>query len=252
MTDNRTAPTSVAALAATGLGYAQGAKSSGKLNVRVDGTVVSMHAARDVTFAAGDRVAWVRAGDQLIAVCRIDTAAITDLPDVATPPAAQPTVVKGSRSFTPVETRSRQGSRWRTDNGDVYQGQFGANGNHVGAAFYGSGPRGLAGATVTAAYVRLRRKAAGGSATAQSTTLRLVTERTRPSGAPTLTSTTAGPAWRWGQAGTFTIPTAWAQSIVDGTAGGLALYDASGSPYVIFDGRGSYSPAFTLTIEWRR
>ncbi|MEE3918179.1 hypothetical protein V2I01_04775 [Micromonospora sp. BRA006-A] len=40
--------------------------------------------------------------------------------------------------------------------------------------------------------------------------------------------------------------------MVDGTAGGLAVYDSSGSPYVRFAGRGSWSPAFTLAISWRR
>jgi hypothetical protein len=48
------------------------------------------------------------------------------------------------------------------------------------------------------------------------------------------------------------VPTAWAQSMVDGTAGGLAIYEADGSPYVILDGRGRYGSAFALTINWRR
>lgn len=236
----------------SGIGYAQAAKASGLLQVRVAGGVVTMLAARDVTFAAGDRVAFVRVGDQWVAVCRIDTAAVTDLPDVDVVPPSKPSTVRGSRTFTPVETRSRQGDRWRTDNSDVYQGQYGGNGNHIGAAFYGNGPRALAGATVTAARVRMRRRNGGGVTAAQSTTLRLVTERTRPSGAPTLTSSTAGPSLRWGQTATFTVPAAWAQAMVDGTAGGLALYDADGSPYVIMDGRGAYAAAFSLTIDWTR
>lgn len=237
---------------ASGIGYAQGAKSSGLLTVRVDGANVIMLAARDVTFAAGDRVIFVRAGDQWAAVCRVDTAAVTDLPDVLTPPPSNPDSVTGTNTFTPVETRSRQGNRWRTDNADVYQGQYGGNGNHIGAAFYGQGPRALAGATVTSAAIQVRRRNGGGATAAQATTLRLVTERTRPSGAPTLTSSTAGPSLRWGQSTVFTVPTAWAQSIVDGSAGGLALYDASGSPYVIMDGRGAWAPAFALTINWTR
>lgn len=250
MTDaalNRTATPLEAAI-----GYAQGAKSSGLLSVKIGGVTVNVLAARDVTFAAGDRVCLARAGDQWVAVCRLDTGTVTDLPDVATPPPPKPATVTGTSTFTPVETRSRQGSRWRTDNSDVYQGQYGGNGNHIGAAFYGSAPRALAGVTVTAARLRVRRKTGGGITAAQSTTLRLVTERTRPSGAPTLTSSTAGPSLRWGQIVSFTVPTAWAQAIVDGTSGGLALYDASGSPYVIMDGRGAYAPAFALTISWSR
>lgn len=236
----------------SGIGYAQGAKSSGLLNVRVAGHTVTMLAARDVTFAAGDQVMFVRAGDQWAAVCRLGTAAVTDAADVQTPPAAKPDTVRGVHSFTPVETRSRQGTRWRTDNTDVYQGSIGAGGNHTGCAFYGQAPRAIDGATVTAATLQVRRRNGGGLATAQATTLWLVTEATRPSGAPTLTSSTAGPSLRWGQVDDFVVPTAWAQAIVDGTAGGLALHDADGDPYVIMDGRGAYTAAWALTIEWTR
>lgn len=237
----------------SGYGIAQGAKSSGLLTVRVNGEDIVMQAARDVTFASGDPVIFVRVGSQWAAVCRVGTAAAAAPAETpAAPPKPKPTVVYGSKTFTPVETRSRQGSKWRTDNDDVYQGQYGGNGNHVGAAFYGNGPRSLAGTTVLSAYCKVRRKSGGGITAAQDTTLRLVTERTRPSGAPTLTSTTDGPNLKWGASTTFTVPTAWAQSMVDGTAGGLAIYESDGSPYVILDGRGDYGASFSLTINWRR
>ena len=236
----------------SGVGYAAGAKASGRLGVVVNGQTITMEAARDVTFAAGDRVAYVKAGSVFVAVCRLDAAAVAEQPDAALPPAPNPSAVTGTKTFTPVETRSRQGSRWRTDNDDVYQGQYGGNGNHVGVAFYGAGPRALAGATVVSATVKVRRRNGGGITAAQATTLRLVTEKTRPSGAPTLTSSTAGPALRWGAETTFTVPTAWAQALVDGSAGGLAIYDAGGSPYVILDGRGSYGASFALSIKWSR
>lgn len=237
----------------SGIGIAAGAKSSGLLTVNVGGVSVSMLAARDVTFAAGDGVAFIRAGATWVAVARVGTAATTtpETP-LPSPPPPKPATVTGSKTFTPVETRSRQGSRWRSDNDDVYQGEYGSNGNHVGCAFYGGGPRSLAGATVTSASVQLRRKTAGGITAAQDTTFRLVTEKTRPSGAPTLGSSTDGPNLSWGQTTTFTIPTAWAQAMVDGTAGGLAIYEADGSPYVILDGRGRYGPSFALTIRYSR
>lgn len=238
----------------SGYGIAQGAKSSGLLTVAVNGLNVVMQAARDITFAAGDPVVFVRVGSWWVVVARLGTAAVAD-PEaigVPRPPAPKPSVVYGTKTFAPVETRSRQGSRWRTDNDDVYQGQYGGNGNHTGCAFYGSGPRSLAGVTVRSATVHVRRRAAGGTAAAQDTTLRLVTQATRPAGAPTLTSTTDGPNLKWGQAATFTVPAAWAQAMVDGTAGGLAVFDADGAPYVILEGRGRYAPAFTLTINWSR
>lgn len=237
----------------SGIGQAVGTASGGLLTVAVNGVSVSMLAARDVTFANGDGVAFIRAGAMWVAVCRVGTTA-TVPPVEANPdtPPPKPTTVTGSKTFTPVETRSRQGSKWRTDNDDVYQGEYGSNGNHTGCAFYGAGPRSLAGATVTGASVKLHRKSAGGITAAQDTTFRLVTQKTRPSGAPTLTSSTDGPNLAWGQTATFTIPTAWAQEMVDGTAGGLAIFESDGSPYVILDGRGSYGPSFSLTIRYSR
>lgn len=238
----------------SGIGIANGAKTgAGLLSVNVSGINVDMLAARDITFAANDGVAFIRAGQTWVVVARLGTAATTppiDAVPIAPPP--KPASVSGSTTITPLETRSRQDTRWRTDNDDVYQGEYGSNGNHVGAAFYGNAPRSLAGATVTSATVQLRRKDAGGLATAQPLTLRLVTERVRPVGAPTLTSTTAAPSLAWSEVASFDIPTAWAQAMVDGTAGGLAVYEADGAPYMIMDGRGSYSPSFALTIRYTR
>lgn len=235
------------------IGSATGAASSGLVTMTINGVDTVVQAARGVTYAAGDRVAVVRIGAVWVAVCLLGTAAPAALPDPnpVTPP-PKPTTVSGSKTFTPVETRSRQGSKWRTDNDDVYQGQYGGNGNHTGCAFYGSGPRSLAGATVTSAYLKVKRKNGGGITAAQTTTLRLVTEKTRPSGAPTLTSSTTGPSLKWGASATFAIPTAWAQAMVDGTAGGLAIFDSDGSPYVILDGRGAYSASLSLTINYTR
>lgn len=238
---------------ASGVGTAVGAASGGLVTVTVNGVDVSMLAARDVTFAAGDPVAFIRAGGMWVAVCRTGTGPPPAPPSPnPSPPPPKPTTVTGSKTFTPVETRSRQGSKWRTDNDDVYQGQYGGNGNHTGCAFYGNGPRSLAGATVTSASVTLRRRNAGGITAAQDTTFWLVGEKTRPSGAPTLGSSTDGPNLAWGQRTTFTIPTSWAQAMVDGTAGGLAIFESDGAPYVILDGRGRYSASFALTIRYSR
>lgn len=236
------------------IAIAAGAKASGLLTVAIGGIQVAVQANRDVTFAAGDRVLITRTGGTWVAVCRLDTAATGGDPDnpSPTPPPPRPTTVTGTKVLTPAETRSRQSSKWRTDNDDVYQGQYGGQGNHIGCAFYGNGPRSLSGATVTAAYVQLRRKSAGGVTAAQDTTFRLVTEKFRPSGAPTLGSSTDGPNLKWGQTTRFTLPTSWGQALVDGTAGGLAIYEADGAPYVILDGRGRYSASFQLTLKWSR
>lgn len=228
------------------------AKSGSTCTADVGGVTTTIEVARDLTVAVGDALLVVRSGAQWFAVGRYSTAAPAAISGAVVPP--QPVGVQTGRMvITPIETRSRQGSRWRTDTDDVYQGQYGGNGNHVGCAFYGRKAATVAGATCTGAAIKVYRLDKGGSNAAQDTTLRLITERFRPSGAPTLTSTTDGPNLRRGQKDTYVeIPTSWGQAMLDGTSGGLALYEADGSPYVIFAGRGSWSAAFTLTLSWRR
>ncbi len=239
-------PNLIRAIAAT-------AKTGSTCTADIAGVITTVEVARDLSVSAGDALLVGRSGSTWYAVARTGIAAPAApvVPPPAPPPSRPPQ--SGRLIVAPIETRSRQGSRWRTDSDDVYQGQYGGNGNHVGCAFYGSKPRSLAGATVLGASVRVRRLDKGGTNAAQGTTLRLIAESTRPSGAPTLGSSATGPSLRRGQ--TFdgvTVPTSWAQAMVDGTAGGIAIYDASGSPYVITAGRGSWSAAWTMTILWSR
>jgi hypothetical protein len=229
-------------------------KTGSTCSADIGGQTVTIEVARDLSVASGDGLLVVRSGDTWYAIGRTSTAApaVPDTPPPPPPP-SKPVVVTGKLIVSPVETRSRQGSRWRTDTDDVYQGQYGGNGNHIGCVFYGTKPRTLAGATVTSAYVRIRRLDKGGTNAAQDTTLRLVAERFRPSGAPTLGSVADGPNLRRGETQNgVQITTAWVQAMVDGTAGGLAVYEADGSPYVILAGRGAWSAAWTMTIYWRR
>lgn len=232
--------------------YANAAKTGETVDVWINGTVVTVKCARDITPAVNDLLLILRNGMYWIAVARLGTAAVTPPYGSGTAPDPKPPITYGTSTFGPVETRSYRSLGWRFDNDDVYQGQYGGNGNHTGCAFYGSGPRSLAGATVISASIQVRRKNGGGITAAQATTMRLVTEATRPGGAPTLGASASGPSLAWGQSTSFGITTSWAQNMVDGTAGGLALFVSGGSPYVIFDGRGAYSPSFTLTIRWQR
>lgn len=237
----------VGALTAT----ATAAKTGSTVTCTVGGTEITVEVARDLTVAAGDILLVLRQGAAWWAVQRLYTAPPTPPEDNAVAPDPKPAVVTGSLVVSPVETRSYRGG-WRTDTTDVRQGQYGGWGNHTGCAFYGAKPRSLAGSTVTAATIKVRR-ISGGVFAATGTTLRLVTQAYKPLGAPTLGSSTAGPALAVGKTdGSFDIPTAWAQAMVDATAGGLAVYDAGGSPYVVFAGRGDWSPAWTMTITWRR
>ncbi|MGC4769196.1 hypothetical protein ACLQ25_09475 [Micromonospora sp. DT44] len=235
------------------LATATAAKSGSTVTAVVNGVETTVQVARDLTVAAGDVLLVERVGAQWFALVRLYSAAPTPPDDNVRPPDPKPAVVTGTLVVSPVETRSyRPSYGWRTDNTDVYQGQYGGWGNHTGAVFYGSKPRSLAGATVTDAKIRVKRLSAG-AYSAQSTTMRLMTQATRPGGAPTLTSSGAGPTLAVGATtNAYDVPTSWAQAMVDGTAGGLAFFTSGGSPYVRFAGRGSWSPAFTLTITWRR
>ncbi|MEQ4301598.1 hypothetical protein ABNF97_09425 [Plantactinospora sp. B6F1] len=233
------------------LATATAAASGATVAALVNGTPTVVRVARDLTVASDDVIIVQKIRGQWFALGRAYSAAPAATNPTA-PPDPKPSITTGKLVVSPVETRSYRATYgWRTDNTDVYQGQYGGWGNHIGAVFYGSKLRTLTGATVTDARVQVRRLTAGTYA-AQTTTLRLMEEATRPSGSPTLGASTSGPSLAVGATGTFTVPDSWAQAMVDGDAGGLAIYDGDGSPYVRLAGRGSWSPAWTLTVSWRR
>ncbi len=234
----------------TRLGTATAAKSGSTVTCDIDGYVRTVEVARDLTVASGDVLLIHRVGSMWVACCRMFTAAPAAVINEI-PPDPQPALVYGTSTFAPVETRSYRMSRWRTDTTDVIQGQAGSGGNNTGAVFYGDGPSSLSGATVIAARVLVRRSSLG--FTTGTSTIRLVTEKERPSGAPTLTSSATGPALTAAtDPATFELPASWVQSMVDGTAGGLAVFDADGSPALRFSGRDDWPPAWSLTIDWSR
>ena len=228
--------------------------SGSTCTVSIDGVATVVEVLRGVTVAVDDVVLIHRVGAAwFVSGRRGASTPAPPPPDPDPVPPPKPSVVTGQLVVPPVETRSYRPSGWRSDNTDVYQGEYGGWGNHVGCAFYGSKPRSLAGATVTSATVKFQRPAnTGGSWGASSTTLWLLSQATRPSGAPTRNESTAGPSIASGRSTTFTIPDSWAQAMVNGTRGGIAVYEADGSPYVIFAGRSRWGGAMVLTINWRR
>lgn len=238
-------------------GIATSGISAGKtLTVNVNGTVVTARSARDITIASGDVVVLIRLNDQLVAIARLFAAAPAAKPEEEDdpPPPPRPTTVYGTTIINPVETRSyRPNWGWRNDNDAVYQGEYSGGGNHTGCAFYGNKPKSLDGVTVLSATLRAKR-IDGGVFAHRATTLRRISNRTRPSGAPTLIAGSAdGPDLAVGKTDTSVdVPASWAQDLVDGDAGGLAIFQADGSPYVRLAGRGSYSSSFALTIKWKR
>jgi len=233
------------------------AKTGSTVQATVNDTTVTVEVARDLTVAAGDVLLVQRVGSQWFATSRHFAAATTPPETVEPAPPPKPATVSGRLVVAPVETRSYRptgpGPDWRTDEDAVWQGEYGGYGNNTGCVFYGTKPRSLAGATITSAII-VARRLKGGVYAAQATTMRLMTNAVRPAGAPTLqVASTSGPSLPVG--GTtyaFFIANSWAQAMVDGTAGGLAFFVSGGSPYVKFAGRGAWSPAFTLTMNWTR
>jgi len=235
------------------IGIAMSVVSSGVFDVLIGDTTYSVRAMRGLTVAVGDPILIARQGSARWALGRLFTAAPTAPANDPAPP-SKPTSVIGSLICGPVSTQSYRDGAWRTDRSEVVQGRWVSSGfgNNTGCAFYGSKPRSITGATVTRARIRVRRLA-GGAFGATTATLRLVTQATRPAGAPTLNESTTGPRLAIKATdNSFDIPASWAQAMVDGTRGGLAVHVADGSPYMVFAGKAQWSAAWTLTISWRR
>jgi hypothetical protein len=227
------------------------ASAGGVATVDVGTAQLVVNVARGLTVALGDVVLVAKQGSSRFVTSILYSAPPAAVsPDVPPPPA--PSTVTGTTTVRAVSTGSYRAGKWRTDTDDLVQGVTPGQGNSIGCAFYGRAPKALAGATVLAARLTVRR-IRGGSFAAQAPTLRLVTQTTRPAGAPSLTSSTVGPSLKVGATtSTFVVPASWGQQMVDGTAGGLAVYDSAGDPYVRLAGRSAFGPAFALKISWKR
>lgn len=236
--------------------YATGTKSSGVAPVRLGAQNVNAQCPQDLTVASGDPVLVAHVGALWFIVARYFSTGVAPAPlfPPDEPPVA-PASYHGETTFLPIQTASYRAvdafpAGWRTDSDRLYQGELGTNGSHTGCAFYGTQPISLAGKTVTAAWVKARRPASGGSSSAQTVTMGRITESSQPVGAPTFTNSFTGPSLAWGDTTTqFIIPTAAAQALVNGTSGGLGIHVAT-TPYVVLDGLSDYAGAFALTIQW--
>lgn len=231
---------------------ATAAKSAGTVVANINGSLRSIAIARDLTVAAGDVMVVHRFGSLWMATARIGTAALTEAPAIIAELDPNPSVVTGDLTIVAESTGTYRGGAWNTRGGLVRQGNRGGAGNAVGAVFYGTKARSLAGSTVTGARLESIHLL-DGPAAGTASTMRLITETSRPAGTPTLTSSTAGPGIVPGELPiSFTIPTAWAQAMVDGTAGGIGFYVAGGTPYLHYAGLETRPSSFTLVIDWSR
>lgn len=228
-------------------------KSGGTVQVVIGAQTVTVQCPQDLTVAIGDPVVIGLIGTAWHIIQRYFSAVGQTDPTLNPEPPGESTA--GTNTFLPARTisyRSGGVTGWRTDNDDIYQGKYGGYGNHTGCVFYGTQIKTLSGATVQSAYLKVRRQAGGNFAAAAATMVH-VAEFAKPSGAPTIGGSYAGPDLKVGATNTkFMIDTALAQSLVDGTYGGIGFHVASGTPYQIFSGVHEYAGAFALTITWRR
>lgn len=250
-------------------GVATTASASGACLAKFGGITVTARVATGLTVAIGNIVLAARLGSTYYVINVIPAAPSStpatpppaDTPPVDTgdtPPAPKPTVTTGTLTCVPIATSCYRDGSWRSDGDpvnsfDLYQGRYGGSsyGRNTGAAFYGSKPHTLNGATCTKATVKIKRMSAGDFA-ARSATLRLISQTSRPGGAPTLNESTSGPSLTIGSSTTFTLPTSWGQALIDGTRGGIGISVSSDDPYIHLAGRGSWSAAFTVSLSWRR
>jgi hypothetical protein len=248
------------------IGYIVEVVSSFIVTVDFDGIEGSVKYPAGLTPTVGDLVMVARFGSSrwLIAIL-VEYVAPPEPPPTPVPPPADPTpapkpqVRTGTSTFLPVQSSTYRDGKWRDDGNpissfDIYQGRYSGSGfgRMTGVFFYGNGPSNLAGATVTDVDLSLKRLSAGSYAK-RSSTLRLVTQKTRPGGAPTLNESTSGPSLAPGESNTsFDLPNSWGQALVDGDRGGIATSISSDEPYMRHAGRNSSSSAGRLKISWRK
>lgn len=157
-----------------------------------------------------------------------------------------------SRTITPVQVESyRPTYGWR-DAGDAYQGDYGSNGLNTGCVFYGTQLSSLGADldqpySARLTYYRLR----GGDFSAQAPTFWQLQERRRPAGAPTrIGSSSTGTAVAVDRSATWDLPTSWVRELLEGDAGGLAVYVPGATPYMRLAGTRARAAAFALTVRY--
>lgn len=151
---------------------------------------------------------------------------------------------------------------WRSDNDDVYQGQWSGYGLHKGLWFFDdSNIRStLSGKSILGIRLRLTRRSSGGFSSAQTPTIRHHNYSTKSlaqaepgggsagegeAGEPLLSSANVrSESWSWGETDWVTITTGWGPAIRDGFIRGFAVHTTSNSPYMIF------SPTAILEITY--
>lgn len=221
-----------------------------RLDILLHGGTVRLPTA-SATYAVNDLVLVGRSPTSWWVIAKVGTAAAppVDPPTIA-PPAAD---YYRSISVAARSTHTYRGG-WRSDTTDLYQGDWTGRGVNTGVAFYGSALVGLkadTSASGTRISVRVKRLS-GGSYSAVTPTLWTVSQRVKPGGAPTRLSSFSGPSLKPGESGSVALPDARVTELLNGTAGGIACYVATSTPYAQLAGRGAWSPSMSLAVRYTR
>jgi hypothetical protein len=157
----------------------------------------------------------------------------------ATPPPSPETT---STWDTTASKSWRDNWGWRTDNSDVYQGEYDGYGHHRGYWFFGNTPRDtVVGKTIKQIRVYVKRKGSGGTSGTVNAIIRGHSYASQPSGTPTfvggLSGTSDSVGFKWGEGKWVTLPSSFHAMFEDGTAYGIGIYTSSTSNgnYMIFE-----------------
>lgn len=152
-----------------------------------------------------------------------------------TPPAPDKTF-----TFKSTSSKSWRDSGWRSDNTYVYQGEWSGGGNHRGLWFFNSADirSKLAGLTIKRVRISVTRLSKGGSSSAQKPTFWMHSYTSPPTGMPLLAASfTSATSFAWGDPAKWvTLPNNYGTDLRDNLRQGIALYNSSGSPYMLFSG----------------
>ena len=215
------------------------------------------------TPASGDSVRVMRAGPAswlVLGTVRtsnpttVDVTASLSFPFNVTPAApsgaASPLVVPAAtiRSY-----RDNEGWSGAAESNNAAQGAYSTRyGYYRGCYFYGAGAfTGLAGRTCTSLTIRLARTGSAGIAGGENIWLAPHTHDGIPAGAPyfPVSPVNVGQL-AWNGTGTFTLPVAWGQALIDGVYKGIGHRFLGTSDYAVFKGLAADSLSGQISLGW--
>lgn len=166
-------------------------------------------------------------------------------------PTPPPTTGSGTHSVAAIDSGSWSAQGWSSFHGpDLTQGAWSGGTSYTGAWFYGAAPQQIAGATVTAARLRLGARRRLGSYNSPLTiNLFRTTNASRPAGDTTRVDGPFGIALAANAPAQWVaIPTAWGQALAT-SGGGLAI---AGGTYGGVQGIGGDPASGQIQLDWSR